>query len=41
MTLNISRNRRSFIQATASAGALASIGAPVFAQNAQIGRAHV
>ena len=33
MTLNISRNRRSFIQATASAGALASIGAPVFAQN--------
>ena len=36
MTLNISRNRRSFIQATASAGALASIGAPVFAQNAPL-----
>ena len=32
MTLNLSRNRRSFIRATASAGALASIGMPVFAQ---------
>jgi len=36
MTVAISRNRRSFIQATASAGALASIGAPVFAQGAAL-----
>ena len=36
MTPNLSRNRRSFIQATASAGALASIGAPVFAQSAPL-----
>ena len=36
MTPNLSRNRRSFIQATASAGALASIGAPVFAQTAPL-----
>jgi len=36
MTLTPSRNRRSFIQATASAGALATIGVPVFAQSAPL-----
>ena len=33
MTLNI--NRRRFVQGSASAGALATIGAPVFAQAAE------
>jgi len=36
MNLAPSRNRRSFIQATASAGALATIGVPVFAQGAPL-----
>jgi TRAP-type transport system periplasmic protein len=36
MNLTHRSNRRSFIQATASAGALASIGAPVFAQGAAL-----
>ena len=36
MTLNLSGNRRRFIQTTASVGALATIGAPVFAQSAPL-----
>ena len=36
MTLTPSRSRRSFIQASASAGALATIGVPVFAQGAPL-----
>ena len=36
MTLTPSRNRRSFIQASASVGALATIGVPVFAQSAPL-----
>jgi TRAP-type transport system periplasmic protein len=36
MTSTLSSSRRRFIQASASAGALATIGAPVFAQNAPL-----
>jgi TRAP-type transport system periplasmic protein len=36
MTPPVSTGRRQFVQATASAGALATLGAPVFAQNAPL-----
>lgn len=36
MTTPVSTTRRQFVQATASAGALATLGAPVFAQNAPL-----
>lgn len=36
MTTPVSTGRRQFVQATASAGALATLGAPVFAQNAPL-----